>query len=105
MAADSDTQYRPMNIPDASGIPAPRLRAGRGTNFRGIVREGGNIISIKRDGIRKLAARDLHAVTGISGEADHSLLDDLAFALTCGNFRKCGHRTLFDPRLVVTPDR
>ena len=29
MAADSDTQYRPMNIPDTGGIPAPRLRAGR----------------------------------------------------------------------------
>jgi hypothetical protein len=29
MAADSDTQYAPMNAPDNGGIPAPRLRAGR----------------------------------------------------------------------------
>jgi hypothetical protein len=29
MAADADTQYAPMNVPDNRGIPAPRLRAGR----------------------------------------------------------------------------
>ncbi|MDD1665737.1 MAG: hypothetical protein LUQ32_10305 [Methanomicrobiales archaeon] len=29
MAADSDTQYAPVNVPDTGGIPAPRLRAGR----------------------------------------------------------------------------
>jgi hypothetical protein len=29
MAADSDTRYAPMNVPDDRGIPAPRLRAGR----------------------------------------------------------------------------
>jgi hypothetical protein len=29
VAADSDTQYAPINSPDNGGIPAPRLRAGR----------------------------------------------------------------------------
>ena len=29
MAADSDTRYAPLNIPDNRGIPVPRLRAGR----------------------------------------------------------------------------
>ena len=29
MAANSEIQYAPMNVPDNRGIPAPRLRAGR----------------------------------------------------------------------------
>ena len=29
MAAESETRFRPMNLPDMGGIPAPRLRAGR----------------------------------------------------------------------------
>ena len=29
MAADADTQYAPMKVPDNGGIPAPRLWAGR----------------------------------------------------------------------------
>src|SRR5208283_845594 len=39
-----------------------RNGAGRSANLRRIVRKSGDIVSIKRDGVRKLAAGDLHAI-------------------------------------------
>jgi hypothetical protein len=41
----------------------------------GIVRESGQVVAVKRDGIRELAAGDLHAVAGIAAKADYGLID------------------------------
>ena len=80
----------------------PRNGAGRSANLRGIVRKSGDIVSIERDGICKLAAGDLHAVARISGETNHRLINHFAFCFPCGNFRERGHRATY-PRLSVTP--
>ena len=76
--------------------------AGRSANLRGIVRESSDIVSIERDGIRKLAARDLHAIAGIAGETDHRLVNYLALRFPCRNIDERGHRATY-PRLPLTP--
>ena len=48
-------------------------RAGRSANLRGVVRERGDVVAVKRDRIGELAAGDLHAVAGVPGEADDRL--------------------------------
>ncbi len=68
-----------------------RLGAGRSANFRRIVRKGRDVIPIERDRIGELAAGDLHAVTGIPGEADDRLIDYLPLGFSCRYFRQCGH--------------
>src|SRR5215813_10733139 len=55
-----------------------RKRPGRGANFGREVGEGGNVIPVKRDRIRELAAGDLHAVARVSGEADYGAVNDFA---------------------------
>ena len=51
-----------------------RKRAGRGANFGREVGKRGEIVAVQRDGIRELAAGDLHAVAGIAAEPDDGLV-------------------------------
>ena len=66
-------------------------RARRSANFSGEIRERSDVVAVKRDGIGELAAGDLHAVAGISGEADHRAVNDLAFVLRQRNVCGRGH--------------
>src|SRR5260221_906939 len=45
--------------------------SGRGANFGGAVRERGDVVAVKRDGVGVLTVRKLHAVAGSSGEAQY----------------------------------
>src|SRR5262249_1708309 len=54
--------------------------SGRGANFGREVWEGGDVVAIKRYSVRELAARDLHAIAGVSGKADYGAIDDLALS-------------------------
>ena len=47
----------------------------RSANLRREVREGGDIVAVERDRVGELASGDLHAVAGVSGEADNRLVD------------------------------
>ena len=64
---------------------------GRGADFRGVVREGGNVIAVERHGVRKLIAGNLHAVTGIARKANDRLIDNLALVLYWWNFYERRH--------------
>ena len=55
-----------------------RKRARRGANFSGIIWKGGDVITVKGYGIRKLASGDLHAVARVAGEAYYGAVNDLA---------------------------
>ncbi len=69
-------------------------RTRRGADFGGEVGERGDIVAVESDGIGELAAGDLHTVAGISGEADHSAVDDFAFVLRQRNIGGRGHASL-----------
>src|SRR5882672_2601423 len=79
-------------------------RTGGSANFRGIVRKGGDVIAVERDGIRELVASNLHAVAGIAREADHRLIDYFALVLDWWNFRKCRHSCSNPPLIDELPD-
>ena len=67
-----------------------RERAGGGANFGRVVREGGQVVAVQGDRVGELAAGDLHAVTGVTAEADDRLVDGFLFATQ--DFRdSCGH--------------
>src|SRR5208282_3692118 len=53
-------------------------RACRGANFGGVVGEGGDVVAVQGYGVGELAAGDLHAVAGVSGEADDRAVDHFA---------------------------
>ncbi len=55
-------------------------RARRGANFGREIREGGEIVAEQRGGVGELAAGDLHAVAGVTAEADDGAIDDFFFA-------------------------
>src|SRR5260370_18111484 len=74
-----------------------------GANFRRIVRKSRNVITVKRGGIRELAAGDLHAVTGVACEADHRLIEHFALAFYRWNFCKCRHSSPEPPLLNQLP--
>src|SRR5271156_1684381 len=57
-----------------------RQSAGGGANFGGVVRESGQVVAVQGDGIGELATGDLHAVTGITAEADDRLIYGFPFA-------------------------
>ena len=73
-------------------------RTRRGAYFGGEVGECGDIVAVKGDGIGELAAGDLHTVAGVSGEADHSAVNDFAFVLRQRNVGGGGHASLQLPR-------
>ena len=76
-----------MQLKTADSGNRPR----RGANFGRVIRKGGNIIAVKRGGIRELAAGDLHAVTGISREADDRLIQNFALVFYWWNLCKRRH--------------
>jgi len=76
----------------------------RSANFRGIVRKGGDVIAVQRDGIRELVAGNLHAVAGIAREANDRLLDYFALVLDRWNFRECRHSSANPPLIEELPD-
>ena len=55
-------------------------RARRSADFGRVIREGGEVVAVERDGIGELAAGDLHAVAGIAAEADDRVVDGFFFA-------------------------
>jgi len=65
-----DVVRREMDLESADA----RKRARRGANFSRVVGERGEIVAVERNGIRELTASDLHAVAGISAEADDGLV-------------------------------
>ncbi len=69
-----------------------RQRSGRSANLRGEVRKCSDIIAIQRHRIGELAAGDLHAVAGVSGEADDGLIDLLAPVFGQRRFNESGHK-------------
>ncbi len=75
-----------MELKSADAGNRPR----RGANFRRIIREGRNIIAVKRGGIRKLVARNLHAVAGVACETDDRLIQH--FALVFYRWNLCERR-------------
>jgi len=75
----------------------PGLGAGRGADFGGIVRKSGDVVAVEGDGIGELAAGNLHAVAGITGETYDGLLDDLALGLPCGYIHKRRHGDALPP--------
>src|SRR5437867_1121181 len=76
----------------------------RSANFRRIVREGGDVVAVERDGIRELVAGNLHAVAGIAREANHRLIDYFALVLNWWNFRECRHSCANPPLIYELPD-
>src|SRR5206468_7275816 len=84
-------------------------RAGRGANFGRVIRKRGNIIAVERGGIGELAAGDLHAVTGISREADDRLIQHFALVFYWWNFRErrhsCPNLRHFASTNSLSPDR
>ncbi len=69
-----------------------RQSAGRGANLGGEVREGRDVVAVKRDRIGELASGNLHAVAGIPGEANDRLIDLFAPVLGERRFDECRHR-------------
>src|SRR5271163_505106 len=65
-----------------------RQSAGGGADFGGVVREGGEVVAVQGDGVSELAAGDLHAVTGVTAEADDRLVYRFSFATQ--DFRDSG---------------
>ncbi len=53
----------------------------RSADFRRIIREGGNLISLLCGNVRENVACKLHAVAGVAGEADHHLVDGFHISL------------------------
>jgi hypothetical protein len=51
----------------------------RCSDLGGEVGEGGEVIPEEGRGVRELAPRDLHAISGVSAEADDRVLEPLAF--------------------------
>ena len=58
-------------------------RSRRGANFGGIIGERSQVVSVEGHGIGELAAGNLHAVAGVSAEAENGFFDD--FALVCAD--------------------
>ena len=55
--------------------------AGRGANFCGEIGQRGEVVAVKSDRVGELAAGDLHAVAGITAEANDRAINGFAFAL------------------------
>src|SRR5215468_6034467 len=55
-----------------------RKGSGRSANFGREVRERGDVVAVERDGIRELAAGNLHAIAGVTGEADYGAVNEFA---------------------------
>ena len=70
IAGRVDVVRREMDLEAADA----RKRARRGANFGRVVGKRGEIVAVERDGIRELAAGDLHAVAGIAAEPDDGLV-------------------------------
>src|ERR1700756_790707 len=68
--------------------------ARRGANFGGEVGEGSDVVAVEGDGIGELAAGDLHAVAGITGETDHRAVNNLALVFRQRNIGGGGHALL-----------
>src|SRR6202041_3377590 len=54
--------------------------AGGGANLGRVVRESGQVVTVQGDRIGELASSDLHAVTGVTAEADDRFVDRFSFA-------------------------
>src|SRR5262249_2876453 len=63
----------------------------RGADFGRKVRECGDVIAVERDGVGELATGDLHAVTGVSCEANDRAVDNLALRFGQWDVGGCGH--------------
>ncbi len=61
----------------------PRQRPRGGADLRRKIGEGGQVVAEKGGGVRELAARDLHAVAGIAGEANDRGLEDFLAPRGC----------------------
>src|ERR1700722_1162591 len=59
-----------------------------GANFGREIREGGKVIAEESGGVGELAAGDLHAVAGVSTEANDGAVDD--FFLASFDVNECG---------------
>ena len=76
-------------------ITADAGKGARGSaNFSGEVREGGDIVAVKRDGVGELAARNLHTVARVSGKTDHRSVNDFALVLRQRNIGGCSHASV-----------
>src|SRR5947207_14532430 len=75
--------------------------ARRGANFRGEVRKSGDVVAVKGDSIGELAASDLHTVARVSGETDHSAVNDLALVFRQRNIGGRSHASLQLPYFSV----
>ncbi len=68
--------------------------ARRGADFGREIRESGDVVAVEGDSIGELAAGDLHTVAGVSGEADHRAVNDLALVFRQRDIGGRGHASL-----------
>ena len=74
-------------------------RAGRGANLGGEVGQRGEIVAVEGHGVRELAAGDLHAVAGVTAEADDRLF--YGFFLAARDFDECAGHDDSRPRFKI----
>src|ERR1700751_1412897 len=68
--------------------------AGGSANFGGEIGGGSDVIAVESDGIGELTAGDLHAVAGVSSEANHCAVNDLTLVFRQWNIGGRGHALL-----------
>src|SRR5207245_5753528 len=77
-----------MTLTAADAGEGPRSRP----DFRGIIGKRGDVVAVQSDGVRELAAGNLHAVARVAREPNDRPVDDFPFGLWCWwNLCECRH--------------